>query len=644
MKTCFYMMAVLLGCALGGLAAWMVVTGNCLPPRMVHESDAAGPNPGAAEVCVVALRARLQDCNNRVALSYLESREAERNFWKALNQERLSPADTVARLNSPGLPNAVQKAFSTWLDTKVEMDRRAAAVAQLERALAAREPDPGDVLAGLTVSRPPGIIEREKIRTTLVQSILEARPVNDFIGNAGAEAATKKTEAEKNPTEVKDTADVYTNQGFSDGHNREYDKAIADFGEAIRLNPRLAEAYYGRGYAYGKKTELDLAISDYTEAIRLDQKLAGAYYNRGIAFWQKGEYDKATSDCTEAIRLNPKDAQAYCGRSVAYEGEGEYDKAISDCTEAIRLSPNYGSAYATRGVAYANKGEQDKAIADYTVAIRLDPKDDVAYCGRGVACARKGEYNKAIADYNHAIRLNAKDRRAYQNRASAEKKKAEGEEVAATTRDPFASKETPQERLSENKVADAVPSQLRALNLPIEATDTELENLTNFNQVQFLGLTCTRITDVGLKHLNGLTRLEWLSLDGTKVTDAGLENLKGLDQLQELHLSDTKVTDAGLQHLKPLKRLQELDLSKTSITSAGLANLKELNQLHKLNLSETKIANAGLKHLKGLTKLQELNLCGTKVTDEGVKKLKQALPRCFIHSSRPPQTLYISVR
>ena len=63
--------------------------------------------------------------------------------------------------------------------------------------------------------------------------------------------------------------------------------------------------------AYGNKGEHDKAIADYTEAIRLNPKYAEAYYNRGVAYEDKGEHDKAIADFTEAIRLDPKYAKAY---------------------------------------------------------------------------------------------------------------------------------------------------------------------------------------------------------------------------------------------------------------------------------------------------------------------------------------------
>ena len=102
--------------------------------------------------------------------------------------------------------------------------------------------------------------------------------------------------------------------------------------------------YWERGLAYENKGEHDRAIADFTEAIRLDPKYDIEYYGRGLAYENKGDYDKAIPDYTEAIRLDPKDARAYWGRGVAYGKKDEIDKAITDLTEAIRLDPAYAKS------------------------------------------------------------------------------------------------------------------------------------------------------------------------------------------------------------------------------------------------------------------------------------------------------------
>ena len=52
----------------------------------------------------------------------------------------------------------------------------------------------------------------------------------------------------------------------------EYDRAIADLTEAVRLDPKLGVAYYGRGVAYQKKGEETKADEDFERAGKLGYK------------------------------------------------------------------------------------------------------------------------------------------------------------------------------------------------------------------------------------------------------------------------------------------------------------------------------------------------------------------------------------
>jgi tetratricopeptide (TPR) repeat protein len=83
-----------------------------------------------------------------------------------------------------------------------------------------------------------------------------------------------------------------------------------------------------RGEAHGNRGEYDKAIAQFTGAIRLDPALASAHYYRGATYLRTGEHDKAIADFTQAIRLDPKYALAYCGRGEAYWCKGESDASI----------------------------------------------------------------------------------------------------------------------------------------------------------------------------------------------------------------------------------------------------------------------------------------------------------------------------
>ena len=76
---------------------------------------------------------------------------------------------------------------------------------------------------------------------------------------------------------------------------KEHDKAVADYSEAIRLDPRDGYSYNGRETC-GKPRRNDKAIADFSEAIRLDSRDVASYASRGYAWRSKKEYDKALAD------------------------------------------------------------------------------------------------------------------------------------------------------------------------------------------------------------------------------------------------------------------------------------------------------------------------------------------------------------
>src|SRR5271157_1147829 len=164
-----------------------------------------------------------------------------------------------------------------------------------------------------------------------------------------------------------------------------FDQAIDCITGQIRANPGDWAKYVWRANVWLKRKELDTAIADYNEAIRLNPGSAGvAHQGRGRAWRDKKEYDKAIADCNEAIRLDPGHARAYYTRGVVWSDKNDYDKAIADYNEAIRLDPGYERAYNGRGNAWRAKKDYDKAIADYNEDIRLDPGYARAYYGQAI--------------------------------------------------------------------------------------------------------------------------------------------------------------------------------------------------------------------------------------------------------------------
>ncbi len=220
----------------------------------------------------------------------------------------------------------------------------------------------------------------------------------------------------------------------------ELDRALADYTAAIELHRDVAglladtqggqergslvavKHLRGRADVWRLKRKHDMALADYTEALLLDPADAASLLGRGIVFGEKRQFGQAVADLTEAIRLDPDDPRAYKNRGYFRSLQGDHESAIADFNEAIRLGPEDAQSYLWRGTIRALKtaartvpspdsssDARGTALADFDAAIRLSPSDPTAYRCRAAALARLGDHKQALADYDAAIRLDPSD-------------------------------------------------------------------------------------------------------------------------------------------------------------------------------------------------------------------------------------------
>ena len=105
------------------------------------------------------------------------------------------------------------------------------------------------------------------------------------------------------------------NAGDSKYTSGDYAGAIAEFDNAIQIDPNYIKAYNNRGMAKDALKDEVGAIADYTKAIELNPKYQFGYYNLGNAEVNLKDYTNAITDYEKAIELNPQDTAAYlnCG-------------------------------------------------------------------------------------------------------------------------------------------------------------------------------------------------------------------------------------------------------------------------------------------------------------------------------------------
>ncbi len=170
----------------------------------------------------------------------------------------------------------------------------------------------------------------------------------------------------------------------------------------IGKNPNIPRAHNHRGAALVRKKQFDLAITDFSEAIRLYPHYPRAYCNRADTYAFQGRYDLALSDLNQALEMDQNFARAYTSRGIIYAKTEKYALAIRDFTEAITLNPTSEKDYNNRGIVYKKMGEYDLALEDFSRSLLLNPQSFAAYLNRGNLYQLLGKLSLAQEDFTRA--------------------------------------------------------------------------------------------------------------------------------------------------------------------------------------------------------------------------------------------------
>ncbi len=127
-------------------------------------------------------------------------------------------------------------------------------------------------------------------------------------------------------------------------------------------------AFFNRGATRSNKKDYDRAIQDYDEVIRLDPKSKFAFNNRGVVWNNKKDYDRAIKDFDESLRLDPNFATALnnkawllasCPEKRYRDGKKAVDLATKACVQTKWKVPN---TFDTLAAAHAEAGDFDMAV------------------------------------------------------------------------------------------------------------------------------------------------------------------------------------------------------------------------------------------------------------------------------------------
>src|SRR6266513_4232075 len=147
-------------------------------------------------------------------------------------------------------------------------------------------------------------------------------------------------------------ANKLAREGAEAAKNQDWDKAVELLRKATAMNKKYSDersaGYQRRGYADVSQQNYQDAISEYGEALKLTPQDVRIYEQRAAVEMKINDYDKALTDYSEIIKLKPNEVRYYNYRAYIYELKNELMNSLADTDKVLKQDPNNQEAKARK--------------------------------------------------------------------------------------------------------------------------------------------------------------------------------------------------------------------------------------------------------------------------------------------------------
>lgn len=213
----------------------------------------------------------------------------------------------------------------------------------------------------------------------------------------------KKEKEKRNSVPQDAKAHVELGKMMLEAGNFEY--AITEFTETLRLSPASEVGHYGLGIALDKIGKADEAVVHYQKTIEINPNQAFARYHLGNALFKQGKVDNSIIQLKEALRIQPDSPFVHNNLGFILLKQRKTNEALMHFREAIRHNPSYAKAHNNLGFAIGQQGEYEEAIVHFKEALKIYPDFAEAHNNLGLALAKLEDFDEAIKHFSRALEL-----------------------------------------------------------------------------------------------------------------------------------------------------------------------------------------------------------------------------------------------
>lgn len=238
---------------------------------------------------------------------------------------------------------------------------------------------------------------------------------------------------------------------------KNFDAALLDVQEALKLEPENCDALWGRGKISLQKGNWEEALSDFQTVLSLDPDHSFALFDRGTIYKQQKKFSEALADFKHSLENLDYDEQELAASCCLHSGEilreqnrlddaleafenvlrydedsivalrmmgdiyrrqNRFAEALGCLNRALEKYPRDLFALSRRGSVYLQQNELELALYSIELALSVDPRDPFSLARRGNILRKQEKWEEALSDLNLVLELESNNDYALARRAS----------------------------------------------------------------------------------------------------------------------------------------------------------------------------------------------------------------------------------
>lgn len=176
------------------------------------------------------------------------------------------------------------------------------------------------------------------------------------------------------------------------------DGAIKEYGEAIRLDPKLAAAHNNLGSAQFAAARFEEAVAAFRQALELDAESGQTFFNLALAQIKLGRQKEATDALDSALRC-------YATAGEAHLKAGRLKEAEEAFRGMLQIDPEYGPALLRLGLVYNDASRYEESAQCARRVAEREPNNPAAHALLAEALYGQEKFEEAAVSAESAVKV-----------------------------------------------------------------------------------------------------------------------------------------------------------------------------------------------------------------------------------------------